>query len=363
MSTFEEHEIMPLEPKPYTVRLADGKYEIENANGVLTFRRNGEPWPVADDEFRGAGVVLALVQRVEELETGTSLLEDPAHREAQLSAALYRQQAENAALKQRAEELERNLNLLRAERDGWWKDCLAADKRANDAEAKISAHLKQSHEENETLRGLVQANAEHAAQLLEEKAALQARIRELERKPPTYEDWRRAAYDESIDRTSRDLKQHVESLDVMIAQQRKDLDRAYQKILTLDLRRQRHFRNANANRARAKRLDKLYRLHRAKTEFYEKQVKDRFAFVDSEKTVLLERVRSERNNALEEALVLIRRYGVEVAKTAKTCSGSCEGICTDLAMVIEDLKGNCVRCGSDGHATHRHSKSHDGGGK
>ncbi len=53
----------------YTIRLADGKYTIisEFAKG-LEFRRHGEPWPAADD-LRHSGIVVSMVQRIEELET------------------------------------------------------------------------------------------------------------------------------------------------------------------------------------------------------------------------------------------------------------------------------------------------------
>lgn len=50
-----------------TITLNGGKYSIENNNGLLSFKRRGEAWPAADD-LQHAGVVLALVQRVEELE-------------------------------------------------------------------------------------------------------------------------------------------------------------------------------------------------------------------------------------------------------------------------------------------------------
>lgn len=47
--------------------LDDGKYTIHHDNGNLTLLRHGDTWPAADD-LRHSGVVLSLVQRIEELE-------------------------------------------------------------------------------------------------------------------------------------------------------------------------------------------------------------------------------------------------------------------------------------------------------
>lgn len=52
----------------YKIVLEDGKYTVTNCNGTLGFKRYGGPWPAADD-FLQSGVVLALAQRIEELET------------------------------------------------------------------------------------------------------------------------------------------------------------------------------------------------------------------------------------------------------------------------------------------------------
>lgn len=52
--------------------LDDGKYTIQHENGSLTFLRHGNAWPAADD-LKYSGVVLSLVQRIEELE---DMLED-----------------------------------------------------------------------------------------------------------------------------------------------------------------------------------------------------------------------------------------------------------------------------------------------
>jgi hypothetical protein len=52
---------------PYTLKLDGGKYTVINDNGQMTFLRHGEPWPAADD-LKHAGVVLAMAQRIEELE-------------------------------------------------------------------------------------------------------------------------------------------------------------------------------------------------------------------------------------------------------------------------------------------------------
>ena len=46
-----------------TIYLEDGKYEIENSNGLLTFRRNGKAWEAAND-LKYSKVVLLLVQEV-----------------------------------------------------------------------------------------------------------------------------------------------------------------------------------------------------------------------------------------------------------------------------------------------------------
>lgn len=52
---------------PYTIALKGGKYMIQNDSGLLSFWRHGEAWPAADD-LKHAGVVLAMAQRIEELE-------------------------------------------------------------------------------------------------------------------------------------------------------------------------------------------------------------------------------------------------------------------------------------------------------
>lgn len=59
----------------YTIKLADGKYTIINDNGLLTFQRHGEAWPGADD-LKYAGVVLAMAQRIEELEVAIKAVLD-----------------------------------------------------------------------------------------------------------------------------------------------------------------------------------------------------------------------------------------------------------------------------------------------
>lgn len=56
--------VKSVEPiNPYVVTV--GKYTITNDNGVLSVTRNGEFW---DRSLAGDGLVLALVQRIEELE-------------------------------------------------------------------------------------------------------------------------------------------------------------------------------------------------------------------------------------------------------------------------------------------------------
>jgi hypothetical protein len=52
---------------PYVISLDNDKYRVINDNGLLTFLRYGEPWFPAE-EMGGAKVVLAMAQRIEELE-------------------------------------------------------------------------------------------------------------------------------------------------------------------------------------------------------------------------------------------------------------------------------------------------------
>jgi len=51
----------------YTISLGGGKYTVINRNGIMEFLRHGEAWQAAKD--LQCGVVLALAQRIEELET------------------------------------------------------------------------------------------------------------------------------------------------------------------------------------------------------------------------------------------------------------------------------------------------------
>jgi len=102
----------------------------------------------------------------------------------------------------------------------------------------------------------------------------------------------------------------------------------------LNRRRKHHLQKADANRARANHLDKLYRLCRAKVRFYEAQIRDRFQFVDSEKVALREEALSARNNALEEAKVAVERiilypydHGFDgVLAGAQTCRQAIDAI-------------------------------------
>lgn len=56
--------VKSVEPiNPYVVTV--GKYTITNDNGVLSVTRNGDFWEIS---LVGDGLVLALVQRIEELE-------------------------------------------------------------------------------------------------------------------------------------------------------------------------------------------------------------------------------------------------------------------------------------------------------
>ena len=50
------------------ITLADGKYGVRNVNGLLYVYRHGEPWLTKQAEITGDNFVLALVQRIEELE-------------------------------------------------------------------------------------------------------------------------------------------------------------------------------------------------------------------------------------------------------------------------------------------------------
>lgn len=57
-----------------TVNLVGGKYTIHlhEDTGAMRFLRNGEAWPGGQEAFQHAGVVMALVQRVVELEESNS---------------------------------------------------------------------------------------------------------------------------------------------------------------------------------------------------------------------------------------------------------------------------------------------------
>jgi hypothetical protein len=53
---------------PYVITLRDTKYTITHTWGQpLQFRRHGEPWPGAHD-LRHANVVIAMAERIKELE-------------------------------------------------------------------------------------------------------------------------------------------------------------------------------------------------------------------------------------------------------------------------------------------------------
>jgi hypothetical protein len=53
---------------PYVITLNDGKYTVTHTWGQpLQFQRHGEPWPGADD-LRYANVVVAMAERIKELE-------------------------------------------------------------------------------------------------------------------------------------------------------------------------------------------------------------------------------------------------------------------------------------------------------
>lgn len=50
------------------VVLEDGKYLIEEINGIMSFTRNGEFWAAAESEYKYSGMILCMVQRIKELE-------------------------------------------------------------------------------------------------------------------------------------------------------------------------------------------------------------------------------------------------------------------------------------------------------
>jgi hypothetical protein len=58
---------------PYTIGLDGGKYTVINDNGQLTFRRHSAAWPAADS-LKHSGVVLAMAQRIEELEVAIGIV-------------------------------------------------------------------------------------------------------------------------------------------------------------------------------------------------------------------------------------------------------------------------------------------------
>jgi phage shock protein A len=78
--------------------------------------------------------------------------------------------------------------------------------------------------EIDILRQLVRANAEHADSLVAEKRALVAKIRELEQKPPTYEQWVRDAYTRGVDSLSEDIKRTIAGLEKTVADQKAQID-------------------------------------------------------------------------------------------------------------------------------------------
>lgn len=59
----------------YTTKLADGKYTVINNNGLLQILRHGEDWP-GGDKLRHSGMVLAMAQRIEELEVAIKAVVD-----------------------------------------------------------------------------------------------------------------------------------------------------------------------------------------------------------------------------------------------------------------------------------------------
>jgi hypothetical protein len=53
---------------PYVISLDNDKYRVINDNGILTFLRYGAAWPSAQESLAFSKVVLAMAQRIEELE-------------------------------------------------------------------------------------------------------------------------------------------------------------------------------------------------------------------------------------------------------------------------------------------------------
>lgn len=59
----------------YLIKLDGGKYTVINDNGRMTILRNDEAWVAAED-LRHSGVVLAMAQRIEELEVAIKAVLD-----------------------------------------------------------------------------------------------------------------------------------------------------------------------------------------------------------------------------------------------------------------------------------------------
>lgn len=163
----------------------------------------------------------------------------------------------------------------------------------------------EEHDELSTLRALVRSHAEHAEKLVAEKAALVARIRALEAKPKSYDEWHReayfAAYTAATEKLSEDVRaKFAENDRVIAAQERAINDLAFLRRRG-EKRRRAHYARLVQNRERAKRLDRLYRKWRARAERAEAHARDRLAGWHSEIAVLRTEVLAARNNALEEA--------------------------------------------------------------
>ena len=50
------------------ISLSEGKYHVENNNGILKAYRNNEPWNEMTESLIGNKFVLSLVNKIEELE-------------------------------------------------------------------------------------------------------------------------------------------------------------------------------------------------------------------------------------------------------------------------------------------------------
>lgn len=50
------------------IELYDGKYCVQNDKGLLKIYRNGQSWKIKEEQMIGDSFVLALVQKIEDLQ-------------------------------------------------------------------------------------------------------------------------------------------------------------------------------------------------------------------------------------------------------------------------------------------------------